>query len=162
MLLNMIVTKNPNETPGSALSDAYRTSGINFWLVCASSHQASCLHIWASCLPKYLLKVAGTTALNKTIKECCKSLKANEKKNAKSLTFFTSPPFIFQLALKLNVLFSESVSKPGNEEAAAKVGKTWGKKVVIWHHLTEVPEQWTFCNSSTSHYNLIWHQSNYD
>lgn len=58
-------------------------------------------------------------------------MKANEKKNAKSLTFFTSPPFIFQLALKLNVLFSESVSKPGNEEAAAKVGKTGGKKLLF-------------------------------
>lgn len=51
--------------------------------------------------------------------------------NVKSLTFFTSPPFIFQLILMLNVFISESVSKPGNEEAAAKVGKTWGAKLVI-------------------------------
>jgi len=31
----------------------------------------------------------------------------------------------------LNIFNSESVSKPGNEEAAAEVGKTWGEKLVI-------------------------------
>lgn len=62
----------------------------------------------------------------------------------------------------LNVLFSESVSKPGNEEAAAKVGKTWGEKLVIRHYSEKVQKQWTFCNNFASHNSLIWHWSNYD